>query len=244
MMNEPVLPPSGMTMPSLSGSSLHHQVMDRLGRLIVSPEYGPGATLPNEEELCERFGVSRTALREAVKGLSAKGMLEARPRTGTRVRPREQWSLFDADVLGWLCSRGVDRELGRHLMVMRGILEPAAASLAARACSEAQLVVLQQAFKAMADAACIDEWVVADLAFHQAILHATGNPLLISLGGIVASALESLLTVNAQEAGNFNDGLPMHGKVLAAIERRSPEDAELWMRALLADTIARWGASG
>ncbi|MGE8446475.1 MAG: FadR/GntR family transcriptional regulator [Comamonas sp.] len=231
-----------MSLLSQPGSSLHHQVMDSLGRLIASPEYGPGATLPNEEELCERLGVSRTAVREAIKALSAKGMLEARPRTGTRVRPQAQWSLFDADVLGWLCSQGVDQQLGRHLMVMRGILEPAAASLAARMHTDAQLLSLQQAFAAMEAAASIDEWVVADLAFHQSILQATGNPLLISLGGIVASALESLLTVNAQQAGQFNDGLLMHGKVLAAIERRSADDAQLWMRALLADTIARWGA--
>ncbi|MFC3217313.1 FadR/GntR family transcriptional regulator [Comamonas sp. JC664] len=99
--------------------------------MIASPEYGPGATLPNEEELCERLGVSRTAVREAIKALSAKGMLEARPRTGTRVRPQEQWSLFDADVLGWLCSQGVDQALGRHLMCDARHSGAGAASLAA-----------------------------------------------------------------------------------------------------------------
>ncbi|MFC3217312.1 FadR/GntR family transcriptional regulator [Comamonas sp. JC664] len=85
--------------------------------------------------------------------------------------------------------------------------------------TDAQLLALQQAFAAMEAATSIDEWVVADLAYHQSILQATGNPLLISLGGIVASALESLLTVNRAAGGQFNDGLLMHGKVLAAIER-------------------------
>ena len=215
--------------------------MDELGRLIASPAYGPGALLPNEEVLCERFGVSRTAVREAIKAISAKGMLETRPRTGTRVRPREQWSLFDADVLRWLCSHGVDGDLGRHLKEMRSILEPAAAALAARMRTEPQMVALQQAFYAMRDATNADQWVVADVAFHQTILRATGNPLLISLGGIIASVLETLIVVNTQEATGFNDGLPLHGKVLQAIERQSAEDAHLWMRALLADTKALSG---
>ena len=241
VMNDRVLSASASAASS-TGSSQHQRVQDELGLLVVSPAYGPGAKLPNEDELCALLGVSRTAVREAIKALSAKGMLETRPRTGTRIKPREAWSLFDADVLRWLCAQGVDREMGRHLMVMRGILEPAAASLAASLRSEEQMQTLQQAYDGMAAATNIQDWVQADLRFHQSILRASGNPLLVSLGGIVASALESLLTLNAQTAGGFNDGLPMHEKVLQAIRRQSAADADLWMRALLAETIARWQA--
>ena len=219
-----------------SGSNLHQQVLDDLGQLVVGAAYGPGALVPNEEELVTRFGVSRTVVREAIRALGAKGLLESRPRSGTRVRPRAQWSLFDADVLRWVCNAGVDREFMLHLAQVRNLIEPSAAALAASTRTTAQLAAMQQAFRAMSEAADLQAWVRADMAFHDAILQATNNPLLISLGAVVGSALESLLVVNAREAGNFNEALPLHGKVLRAIERQRAEDAMLWMRAMLVET--------
>lgn len=223
---------------SAAGSMRHLQVVDALGQLIVGVEFGPGALLPNEEELCARFEVSRTAIREAIKVLGAKGLVEARPRAGTRVRPFAQWSLFDADVLRWLADQGMAKALSPQLTTMREILEPAAAALAARVHTPELLQVLQVAYQAMESAKDIHAWVAADLRFHQAILSATGNPFLISLGGMVASALGALLEVNAQQAREFNEALPWHRKVLVAIEQRDAEAASLWMRVLLSDTRA------
>ena len=217
------------------GAPLHLQVVDALGQLIVGAGYGPGSQLPNEEALCQQFNVSRTAVREAIKVLGAKGLVEARPRAGTRVRPFAQWSLFDADVLRWLHGRGQGHELVPHLTVVREMVEPTASALAAREHTAAQAKELAAAYAQMEAATHIEAWVPADLRFHQAILQATNNPFLISLGGMIATALEGLLVVNAEQARQFNDALPAHRKVLQAILARNPDDAGLWMRALLAD---------
>ena len=221
-----------------SGVMRHSQVVEALGSLIVGGGFGPEGQLPSEEELCQRFEVSRTAIREAIKVLGAKGLLEARPRAGTRVRDFAQWSLFDGDVLRWLGEHGHADAIRPHLTVMREIIEPAAAALAAKHIDMDQLQGLRAAFLAMESAVSIEQWVVADLRFHQAILQATNNPFLIALGDMVASALASLLQVNAQHARQFNEALPGHRKVFLAIEARDAEAASLWMRVLLADTRA------
>jgi DNA-binding FadR family transcriptional regulator len=221
-----------------SGAMRHSQVVEALGQLIVGGGFGAEGQLPSEEELCQRFEVSRTAIREAIKVLGAKGLVEARPRAGTRVRDFAQWSLFDGDVLRWLGEHGHADAMRPHLTVMREIIEPAAAALAAKCITVEQLQVLRAAFAAMEAAVSIDQWVVADLRFHQAILQATNNPFLIALGDMVASALASLLQVNAQQARQFNEALPGHCKVFLAIEARDAEAASLWMRVLLADTRA------
>ena len=218
-----------------TGAPLHVQVVDALGRLIVGSTYGPGSLLPNEEELCQQFGVSRTAIREAIKVLGAKGLVEAKPRAGTRVRPFTQWSLFDGDVLRWLHGGGEGHALIPHLTAVREMVEPTAAMKAAREHTQAQAQALMQAFEKMEAATCIEEWVPADLVFHQAILQATNNPFLVSLGGMISTALESLLVANAEHARQFNEALPMHRKVMQAILARDADDAGLWMRALLTD---------
>ncbi|MBQ0131829.1 MAG: FadR family transcriptional regulator [Comamonas sp.] len=220
------------------GAMRHQQVVEAIGQLAVGGGFGSEGQLPSEEELCTRFEVSRTAIREAIKVLGAKGLLEARPRAGTKVRPLAHWSLFDADVLRWLAGAGMAQHIAPHLTEMREIIEPAAAGVAARQAMPEQLAVIAQAFQDMEAATCIEEWVKADLHFHQTILQATNNPFLIALGGMVGSALEALLAVNAQQARAFNEALPGHRKVWRAIAARDAEAASLWMRVLLADTRA------
>ncbi|MGE8397426.1 MAG: FadR/GntR family transcriptional regulator, partial [Comamonas sp.] len=140
--------------------------------------------------------------------------------------------------LRWLSGQGHAQKMRPHLTVMREIIEPAAAALAAKSMTDAQADVLSRAFAAMESAVNIEQWVVADLQFHQAILQGTNNPFLIALGGMVASALESLLEVNAQQAREFNEALASHRKVFVALQARDAESAALWMRVLLADTRA------
>ena len=225
-----------MPPPSSGSNKLHTQIVDAIGQLIVAPPFGPNSILPNEEELCTRFSVSRTAIREATKVLGAKGLVESRPRAGTRVRPFEQWSLFDPDVLRWINQNHMGQELIPHLTTMREIVEPAAAAIAARIRTPEQLKQITHAFTLMEKSTNIEQWVEADLQFHQSILNATSNPLIASLGGMIASALETLLAINAQQARQFNEALPQHRKVFEAIQAGNSEDAQLWMRALLADT--------
>lgn len=221
-----------------AGRKLHGQVVQELGRRVVSGSYPAGAVLPNEEQLCQGLQVSRTALREAVKVLAAKGLLEARPRTGTRVRPRDQWNLLDPDILAWRCATGADAEFLRHLTELREIIEPAAAALAANSRTPEQLAAIAAALQDMRQAPAIAQWIAADLAFHTAVLRATNNPLLMPLAAIIASALASLLGVTARSAGDFKRALPDHQKVFEAIESGDAQSALHRMAGMLSDTRA------
>ncbi len=221
-----------------SGRNLHGQVVHELGRRIAGGDYPPEQVLPNEEELCLQLGVSRTALREAVKVLAAKGLVESRPRIGTRVRARQAWNMLDPDVLAWRCATGPDSQFLLHLTEMREIFEPAAAALAARNRTPAQLADIEAAYEAMAAAQTIADWVRADLAFHRAVLEATNNPLLIPLAAMTGSALETLLGMTARTARDFRMALPDHGKVLDAIRTADEQTALHRMAGLLSDTRA------
>lgn len=225
-----------ITASTYSGRNLHGQVVNEMGRRVASGAYPAGALLPNEELLCQELHVSRTALREAIKVLAAKGLLEPRPRIGTRVRPRDQWNLLDPDILAWRCATGADAEFLRHLTELREIIEPAAASLAANSRSPEQLAAISSALKDMHEAPDIARWIEADLAFHTAVLRATNNPLLMPLAAIIGSALESLLGVSARSAGDFKRALPDHQKVFDAIQSGDAQSALHRMAGMLSDT--------
>jgi len=234
----PVKPLRAMA-STYSGRNLHGQVVHELGKRIVGGTCPPGQALPNEEELCRELGVSRTALRESVKVLAAKGLVESRPRIGTRVRANEDWNMLDPDVLAWRCATLPDAHFVLQLNEMREIVEPAAAALAARNRSLVQLRHIDDAYAAMAAAHDIGEWVGADLQFHCAILAATNNPLLRPLAAMIRTALESLLGLSARKAGDFKVALPDHEAVLEAIRAQDGDAAQQRMARLLADTRAR-----
>lgn len=231
-----MLQPNASTHTIYAGRNLHGQVVNELGRRVVGGMYAAGALLPNEDHLCIELAVSRTALREAIKVLAAKGLLEPRPRIGTRVRVTEQWNLLDPDILAWRCATSADAEFLQHLTELREILEPSAAALAATSHSAGQLADISRALDAMQDANQISDWVKADLAFHTAILKATNNPLLMPLAAIIGSALESLLAVSARTSENFKQALPDHQKVFEAIRSRDAQSALHRMAGLLSDT--------
>jgi DNA-binding FadR family transcriptional regulator len=221
------------------GPSLHGQVVQQLGGRIGSGVYPAGSLLPNEEELAGEFGVSRTALREAVKVLAAKGLVQSRPRVGTRVRPRTLWNHLDPDVLAWRCAHGPDPELLDQLTEMREIIEPAAAQLAARHRSDGQLEAIERSLADMGAARRLGQWVEADVRFHRAILGATGNALLMPLAGLISTALESLLHASAQSAEDFRVAWPDHARVARAIRAQDTQLASQAMALLLADTRRR-----
>ncbi len=129
--------------------SLHGHVVRELGRRIVVGDLQPGDVLPREEVLAESMEVSRTALREALKVLSAKGLIEARPKTGTRVRPKDAWNQLDADVLSWRCASMPTDDFIEKLVEMREIIEPAAAASAAKRRTTAQLAKIDHAYRKM-----------------------------------------------------------------------------------------------
>jgi DNA-binding FadR family transcriptional regulator len=216
--------------------NLHNQVIHELGRLIVGGELAPGEGLPREELLAERMHVSRTALREAMKVLSAKGLIESRQKTGTRVRDTIHWNQLDADVLAWRCASMPTEDFVEKLVEMREIIEPAAAAAAARRRTAEQLARIETAYAAMDAATNLDEWTEADLAYHEAVLHATNNELMISLFSVIETTLGTYFVLSARTASNFKYSLPHHKKVLDAIRRRQPEVARQAMDRMVADS--------
>jgi DNA-binding FadR family transcriptional regulator len=195
--------------------------------------------LPREAELMERFGVSRTVLREALRTLTSKGLIESRPKIGTRVRPRDAWNLLDADMLEWYARVASPMQFALKLQEMREMIEPYAAALAAANHEAASLAALSHAHRAMVDARNVDEWVRADLRFHLGVLDACCNELLIPLGHLIERTLEAQLRLNAKRADIFNASLAEHTAVFDAIVARDSAAARLAMAGLLGVTRAR-----
>ncbi|GLU33040.1 GntR family transcriptional regulator [Trinickia caryophylli] len=206
---------------------------------ILRGEYAPESILPREAELMERFGVSRTVLREALRTLTSKGLVESRPKVGTRVRPRRAWNLLDADLLEWYSLVAPPLAFALKLQEVREMVEPYAAELAARAHTNETMAALESAHGAMVAARNVDEWVRADLLFHLGILAACSNELLMPLGPLIERTLEAQLLLNAKRAEIFNASLAEHTAVFEAIRARDGEGARAAMAGLLGVTRKR-----
>lgn len=228
----------------VASRGLHNLVVQQLGRLIVSGELAPGEGLPREEVLAERLNVSRTALREAMKVLVAKGLIESRQRTGARVREAIYWNQLDADVLGWRCASMPTESFVEKLVEMRELIEPGAAAAAAKRRTDEQLAALKAAYDAMAASEDLDAWAEADLAFHETLLRATNNELMVSLFSVIETALGTFFLLSASNAASFKAALPHHEKVYEAVRRRQPEVARQAMLKMVGesrDNIRRRG---
>lgn len=220
----------------MAARNLHGHVVQVLGQRIVSGAIKQGEVLPPEATMAEEMEVSRTSLREAMKVLSAKGLVEARPKVGTRVRDARFWSQLDADVLAWRCASMPTADFVQKLSEMREIIEPAAAASAASHRTVTQLKRMQTAFDAMEASHDPESWTSADIDFHEAILAATGNELLISLFSVIETALSSYFTMSALTAVNFKYSLPQHRAVLQAIREKDAEAAQKAMLKVISDT--------
>lgn len=212
--------------------------VDILGARIVSGTLASGQLLPTEAELSRQLRLSRPSLREALHALASKGLVDARTRRGTLVNPRARWNILDDDVLRWLAVAPPDPAFFMNLLEVRMIIEPAAARIAAQRGSSEQILAIESAYRGMAEASPIDMEACCahDLALHERIIAATGNPLLIRFAAAIRTAL--LLCVRiASSARESNDySLPEHFAVVAAIRRRDAPEAEESMRILLAGT--------
>lgn len=210
------------------------RVLATLGQRVVSGHYPVGSNLPTEAQLCEEFGVSRTAMREAIKMLSAKGLVESRQRAGTRILPAANWNRLDPDVLDWSAS-APDPDFMQALIEARLVIEPAAARMAASRATSADLAEIEAGFIAMKAAplsdleACAD----ADVRFHLAILHASHNPVFTGLGNLIRNALSNAFQLTTSISQSYVATLDAHGDVLEAIRLRQPEIAHERMRSLI-----------
>ncbi len=216
--------------------SLTWQVTEDLGRAIVGGEYPPGSVLPNEDAISLRNGVGRSAVREAIKALEAKGLVQARPRRGTSVLSPRRWNQFDHDVQAWTRVGAPDPALLCELLEARSAFEPLAASLAAaRGAPEAVRAIGLAHVRMAAAAEGRDDPFEADLAFHTAILEASGNRFLAGVLPLVCTALLFSVRVTNALRGDPVGDLAAHGRVADAIGRRDPDAARAEMETLLAD---------
>jgi DNA-binding FadR family transcriptional regulator len=209
-------------------ATLHRQVLNQLGEQICSGKFMPGDTLPAEPVLAEQMQVSRITIRETMKSLSAKGMLQVRRRYGTIVLPRAQWQLFDPDVITWRARAGaIEPGLIEDLMELRLIIEPNAARLAAKRATPEDRIAVRRAFKAMERAvAGQGEYVPADLAFHGAILAACHNQFVQQMQNALSAILRTSFELSSEIEGGPARSLPMHEALCVAIEQGDPQAAE------------------
>ncbi|OCW59249.1 FadR/GntR family transcriptional regulator [Hoeflea olei] len=219
----------------------HSFVVNELGEEIVGGVYASGTLLPGDVELAERFGVSRTVLREAMKTLTAKGMIVPKARIGTRVTDRSQWNLFDADVLVWHIETGVDITFLKHLTDMRFAIEPFAAQLAAVRASADEIKALYACADAMAGADSDESFALADLKFHLALHGASGNPFMLSVGNLIEAALVSSFKMSSPygEPGRHVATANRHRMIVEAIERKDADAAAAAMKLVIQEGFDR-----
>lgn len=226
--------------PAGAGQNLTYWMLDTLGKAIVTGRYDE-TPFPTESDLAKQNGVSRSVTREAVKMLTAKGLLTARPRKGTSVQPAANWNLFDTDVLRWLLERKFSLDLLRQFSELRIAIEPAAAALAARAADNEGLAEIEAGYRRMEAAeAGADDPLDADIAFHLAILRASANPFYAQFQDLVSTALRTSIRFTNRFKGR-TASLAQHHAVLAAIQQRQPTVADAAMQALIADVMALIG---
>lgn len=216
-------------------SGSHGRVVEGIGRSIVAGQPLPGDLLPRDEELAEKFGVSRTVLREAMKTLAAKGMVAPKARVGTRIRPRHEWNMFDGQVLRWHLDGEPSDSFYEQLFEMRLAFEPHAAGLAARNATAEDIARLHTCIEAMRRAEGEAEFSLADFEFHQAVFDAAGNAFFFSAISLVGAALLSLLRRSSpepkpgQQIKICND----HRRIADAIAARDEAAARAAMTAVI-----------
>jgi DNA-binding FadR family transcriptional regulator len=172
------------------GRRLHGAIALKLGTAILSGQYQPGDILSGEVAFAEELKVSRSAYREAIQVLTAKGLVSSRPKAGTRVQPRERWNLLDPEVLAWAFTGEPDVQFVRDLFELRAVVEPAAARLAAQRRDKADLKAMKDALTLMRRHTLTTEaGRAADRDFHDAILHATHNAAMIVLTASIGAAV-------------------------------------------------------
>jgi len=220
------------------GTSVHGSLASEIGLRIVRGDYPPGTILPNEAKWSEIFEVSRSAVREAIKMLMAKGLLSSRPKIGSWVEPRERWNLLDRDVLSWYAA-SPDREVFlKTVQEFRHIIEPEATALAAARRSDEQMAEITRALNDMANAPTLEERTQADTRFHMAILRASGNELLVPLGVLIESALSHLFVHTTREEPRLEQAQRLHAAIERMVRLKRPAAARNAVRRLLADTDA------
>ncbi len=207
--------------------NVHGNTVDHLGEAIVAGRYSAGSPIPAEPLLGEQLGVSRTVVREAIKSLVAKGLVSSGPRVGTRVLPDEQWNWFDPDVITWQSKAGLTPEFLRDLQDLRRVVEPAAVRLAAQRASAQDIIEIEAAYDGMKRAVEQGgDYVTHDLRFHQGLLRACGNRMIIQMSKALGALLRTSFEISTIRKDGPRSSLPLHRAVLDAVAAHNPAQAE------------------
>jgi DNA-binding FadR family transcriptional regulator len=211
------------------GDLLHTATARDLGIAIVQGRYRPGEMLPSEPSAVQMLGISRPAYREAIRVLAAKNLVEIRPKSGTRVLPRERWNLLDPDVLGWILRNSPAESFLTALFDVRMIIEPAAAALAAQRRTQAHLDRMSEALDIMGrhphDS---PEGQAADEVFHKILVEAADNEVLSQLTSLIAASVGYIAEFKRNRAVE-RDPKPDHDALYRAIAARRSEAARAIM---------------
>jgi len=220
------------------GQNLTYSIVHDLGVAIVTGAYSKQNPFPVEAELCRQYGASRSVLREAVKMLTAKGLLGARPRQGTWVEPESNWNLLDPDILGWLLERKFSPALLIEFSEIRLAVEPGAAALAAKAGGPAEKAAVRAAIERMQAAERgDDDPLESDIAFHVAVLRASMNRFYAQLTGLTATALRFSIRTTNRYKGVRLASVADHKKVAGAILAGKSAVAHEAMRKLIQEAM-------
>ncbi|MFC1234011.1 FadR/GntR family transcriptional regulator [Vibrio sp. F74] len=218
------------TFNSISGSkrSLHVQVAREIARGILSGDLAEGSVIPGEMVLCEEFGISRTALREAVKLLTSKGLLESRPKIGTKVKTRAHWNFLDPQLIEWMDGLIDTDVFCQQFLGLRKAIEPEACALAALHASADQRIELSETFQAMCEIANATEfdqqaWIEIDMRFHNLIFNSTGNNFYLPFGNILQSMFINFFAHSSKEGDVC---LREHREIYEAIMAGNAEKAK------------------
>lgn len=216
----------------VASRNLSYRLAESIGRRILAGETAPGDILPGEVELGEMYGVSRTAVREAIKMLAAKGMVFPRPRIGTRVMPKKNWNYLDQDLLAWL-DFDADSALLTEYQQARLMLEPEAAALAALNATEderQELQALLVEMHEMGEHFDQDRWIEIDTRFHQLIYFSSGNHFISPFGNLFKAVFENYFRVVTRKRVLK---LEAHQQIVDGIIARDPAAARQATLALL-----------
>jgi GntR family galactonate operon transcriptional repressor len=220
--------------------SLSVQVAKEIGRRVVAGSLEPGTLLEEENSLAERYQVSRVVIRDAVKILVGKGLLDVRRGIGTKVRPRSEWTLLDDDVLAWHITAPPNEQFISQLMDVRLAFEPKAARWAAERADPEALKEIETAVVRMEqESGSLEKFIVADALFHQAVLRAAHNEFLTSMEGMIYSALLVSVRITNKDPRKNSDSVKFHRDLYEIIAKGDGEEAEVLTEKLLKDAIRR-----
>lgn len=217
---------------------LHDQVVKHLAvRILEGVDARSEPVTTTEAELCRDLNVSRTILRQAVKVLEAKGLVDVRPRVGVRIRPRREWNVADPDLLAWQSEMQPDAHFLKSLCEVRRILEPAAAELAALRADNVQIAEIHAWYREMERYVEDPEpFIAADMEFHKAIFSAARNELLARISSTIGTALRTSRTITTRRPGSSIQALEWHRAVADAIRDHDAPGARAAMDWLIQQT--------